>query len=88
MKYFLGLGVARFDTETLLIQRIFISDVLKDCEMFSCKPTKFAFSKGLQLTTDKDDSLKNPDQYRRLIGRLLYINLTRPNINNSIQHLS
>ncbi|KAL0298886.1 UNVERIFIED_CONTAM: Retrovirus-related Pol polyprotein from transposon RE2 [Sesamum radiatum] len=41
---------------------------------------------GLKLTTDSGAQLQNPDMYRRLVGRLLYLGFTRPDISHSVQH--
>ncbi|KAL0313121.1 UNVERIFIED_CONTAM: putative mitochondrial protein [Sesamum radiatum] len=43
---------------------------------------------GLKLSMDSGDLLPTPDQYRRLIDRLLYLGFTRPNISHSVQQLS
>ncbi|XP_074282588.1 uncharacterized protein LOC141607127 [Silene latifolia] len=44
--------------------------------------------RGLKLSTDQGEHIPDPERYRRLIGRLLYLNLTRPDISYSVQHLS
>ncbi|KAL0322067.1 UNVERIFIED_CONTAM: putative mitochondrial protein [Sesamum calycinum] len=43
---------------------------------------------GLKVTTDSIAQLQNPDMYRRLVGRLLYLGFTRPDISHSIQQLN
>ncbi|KAL0317366.1 UNVERIFIED_CONTAM: Retrovirus-related Pol polyprotein from transposon TNT 1-94 [Sesamum angustifolium] len=43
---------------------------------------------GLKVTTDSGAQLQNTDMYRRLVGRLLYLGFTRPDISHSIQQLS
>ena len=88
MKYFLGLEIARSSQATILSQTKYISDVLKDAGMFYCKPASCPLPQGLHLTPDSGEILDEPDMYRRLIGRLLYINLTRPDICYAVQHLS
>ncbi|KAK4395433.1 Retrovirus-related Pol polyprotein from transposon TNT 1-94 [Sesamum angolense] len=48
--------------------------------------TSTPFPPGLKLTTDSGAQLQNPDMYRRLVGRLLYLGFTRPDISHSVQH--
>ncbi|XP_043810935.1 uncharacterized mitochondrial protein AtMg00810-like [Manihot esculenta] len=88
MKYFLGLEVARSSHATIISQTKFICDVLKDVGMLQCKPASSPLPQGLHLTPDSGEPLSEPDMYRRLLGRLLYINLTRPDICYAVQHLS
>lgn len=80
LKYFLGFEVDRSPDDTLLSQT-------KDVGMLHCKPPPFPLPKGLHLSPDFGQALNKPDVYRRLIGRLLYANLTRPDINYVVQHL-
>lgn len=43
---------------------------------------------GLKLSIEVGALLDEPEVYRRLIGILLYLDLTRPNFSYSIQHPS
>ena len=43
---------------------------------------------NLRLSKYEGKPLANPAQFRRLIGRLLYLTLTRPNITYAIHRLS
>ncbi|XP_021624636.2 uncharacterized mitochondrial protein AtMg00810-like [Manihot esculenta] len=88
MKYFLGLEIARSNQATFISQTKYISDVLKDAGMFNCKPASCPLPQGLHLSPDTREPFDTPDMYRRLLGRLLYINLTRPDICYAVQHLS
>ncbi|KAK9670380.1 hypothetical protein RND81_13G197700 [Saponaria officinalis] len=88
MRYFLGLEIARNDTGVLLNQRKYVVDILSDLHMTNCAETMFLLPKGLKLSTDNGQILEEPERYRRLIGRLLYLNLTRLDISYSVQHLS
>ncbi|KAL0315859.1 UNVERIFIED_CONTAM: Retrovirus-related Pol polyprotein from transposon RE2 [Sesamum radiatum] len=47
-----------------------------------------SFSPGLKLTLDRGSLLPSPDRYRRLVGRLLYLGFTRPDISFPVQQLS
>ncbi|XP_071712679.1 secreted RxLR effector protein 161-like [Rutidosis leptorrhynchoides] len=40
------------------------------------------------MSLNKGTPLKSVESYRRLIGRLLYLSMTRPDISYSVQHLS
>lgn len=87
-RYFLGIEIARSEKGTILHQRKFISDILETTGMTNCKPAPFPLSKGLQLSIDTGELLEDPEPYRRLIGKLLYLNLTRPDLSYSIHQLS
>lgn len=44
--------------------------------------------KNVQLCNDKGKPLIDPEKYRKLVGRLLYLNFTRPDISYVVQQLS
>ncbi|KAL0304653.1 UNVERIFIED_CONTAM: Retrovirus-related Pol polyprotein from transposon RE2 [Sesamum angustifolium] len=56
--------------------------------MLNSKATSTPFPPDLKLTIDSGAQLQNPDMYRRLVGRLLYLGCTRPDISHSVQQLS
>ncbi|KAM7470499.1 hypothetical protein LguiA_008682 [Lonicera macranthoides] len=43
--------------------------------------------RGIKLS-DKGEFLKDPDRYRRLIGRLIYLTVSRPDITYAVHVLS
>lgn len=42
----------------------------------------------MKLSTETGTVLPEPDTYRRLVGKLLYLGITRPDLSYSVQHLS
>ncbi|KAL0440754.1 UNVERIFIED_CONTAM: hypothetical protein Sradi_0014300 [Sesamum radiatum] len=85
---FLGLEIARSTSGAYLAQTKYTLDIIKDTGMLNSKATSTPFPPGLKLTTDSGAQLQNPDMYRRLVGRLLYLGFTRPDISHSVQQLS
>ncbi|GJT92002.1 probable carboxylesterase 2 [Tanacetum coccineum] len=51
-------------------------------------PTAFPLPTELKLSLEKGTTLSDPDAYRRLVGILLYLTMTRPYISYAVQHLS
>ena len=88
IRYFLGIEVIRNSCGTLLSQRKYISDIIKDLNLATSKPVSSPLPKGLGLSTDQGEILEDPEVYRRLVGRLLYLNITRPDLSYATQHLS
>ncbi|KAL8143115.1 hypothetical protein V2J09_016147 [Rumex salicifolius] len=48
--------------------------------LVDCKEAKFPLQKQLKLSIDQGELLEDLEIYKRLVDRLLYLNLTRPNI--------
>ncbi|GJV04358.1 hypothetical protein Tco_1337927 [Tanacetum coccineum] len=87
-KYLLGIELCRTSAGTYLNQRKYILDLLSDTGLTAAKPKEFPLPTQLKLSLNKGNPLKDPGSYRRLVGRLLYLTMTRPDISYAVQHLS
>ncbi|KAI3766949.1 hypothetical protein L2E82_17029 [Cichorium intybus] len=88
LKYFLGIEVTRTRDGLVLNQRKYVLDILNDCGLQGCRPCTFPMEQNLKLDKDNEDPKVDASQYRRLVGRLLYLQATRPDIAYSVNVLS
>ena len=88
LKYFLGIEVARSPKGLFLCQHKYTLDILSETGMLGAKPTTFHMEQYHKLSDDSGALFSDPSQYRQLIGRLLYLVITRPEISYSIHILS
>ncbi|KAL0402574.1 UNVERIFIED_CONTAM: Retrovirus-related Pol polyprotein from transposon RE1 [Sesamum latifolium] len=56
--------------------------------MTQSKPASTPLPAGIKFTSEAGHLLPNPKSYRRLIGRILYLGFTRPDISHAVQQLS
>jgi len=82
MHYFLGLEVWQRQGEIFLAQGKYTVDVLKRFGMMDCKSMSTPKITNLRKLHDYDtcSDLVDPTMYRQLIGSLMYMIHTRPDI--------
>ncbi|KAL0364197.1 UNVERIFIED_CONTAM: Retrovirus-related Pol polyprotein from transposon RE2 [Sesamum angustifolium] len=87
-KYFLGLELARSTHGLHVTQHKYLQDILRDASMLDARPTSTPFPSGLHLNNEEGALLHCRDRYRRLVGRLLYLGFTCPDLSFPVQQLS
>ncbi|KAL0423503.1 UNVERIFIED_CONTAM: Retrovirus-related Pol polyprotein from transposon RE2 [Sesamum radiatum] len=87
-KYFLGLEVARSPQGIVVTQTKYIKDIVTDTGLANARDATTPLPPGIKFTGSAGAKLPHPDVYRLLIGRLLYLNFTRPDTSYACQQLS
>jgi len=64
-----------------LNQRKYMLDLLRETDMLDCKHAKTPLNSKLQLTLD-GDSFDQPRLYQKLVGKLIYLTITRPDLSH------
>ncbi|XP_038885965.1 uncharacterized mitochondrial protein AtMg00810-like [Benincasa hispida] len=80
LRYFLGMEVARSKDVISISQWKYTLDLLKETGMTECKP----IDTPIEVNTKPGDSVEgvpvNKERYQHLIGKLISLSHTRPNI--------
>ncbi|GJW41586.1 retrovirus-related pol polyprotein from transposon TNT 1-94, partial [Tanacetum coccineum] len=89
MRVLIALATAKELLRALIsIKESIFLDLLNDAGLTVAKPVASTMPTNLNLSLGKGTLLSNPEVYRRLVGRLLYLTMTRPDISYVVQHLS
>lgn len=97
LKFFLGMEFSRSAKGILMNQRKHALEIISDLRLGGVKPTWTPDEVNMKLTTpeldcitgeSEDEPFADREQYQRLIGKMLYLTMTRPDIAYSVQTLS
>jgi hypothetical protein len=88
MHYLLGLEAWQRSDDTFLRQGKYIVEILQRFEVRDCKSMTTPMTINMKLLSDSSSDLVNPMMYTQLIGSLMYLVNTRPNIYFAVNALS
>ena len=88
LKYFLGIEIARNSSGIHISQRKYASEIVEVTGLLACKPVVTPMEQNTKLLSDSSEQLSNPAFYRKLIGKLIYLTITRPDLNFAVGVLS
>ena len=71
-----------------ICQRKYALELHSDTGHLGCKPATIPMDPNLKLSQDDGDLIEDPTSYRRLIGKLLYLTITRPDLSYSVNRLN
>jgi hypothetical protein len=80
MKYLLGIEVDQSTKGIFVYQKKYAADIIKKFRMEECNPTKTPIPLGTKLSKKYEGPTVDSTLYKSLVGNLLYLTTTRPNI--------
>ena len=80
LTFFLGIQVKQTKQGTFMHQAKYTKDLMKKFNMAELKPVSTPMSSAASLGPDEDGEAVDQREYRSMIGSLLYLTATRPDI--------
>ena len=92
MKYFLGIELCRSEEGLFISQRKYVLDLLKDAGAYGGKTAKMPMEDGYKAPREGEledsKAFHDPKLYRKLVGKLIYLTITRPDICFAVNQVS
>ncbi|RVX19446.1 Retrovirus-related Pol polyprotein from transposon RE2 [Vitis vinifera] len=88
LKYFLGIKIAQSSSGVVLSQRKYALDILEETGILDCKPVDTLMDPNVKLIPGQGEPLGDLERYRRLVGKLNYLTITRPDISFPVSVVS
>jgi hypothetical protein len=80
LSFFLGLQICQSNQGIFISQTKYIREMLKRFGMEDCKPVITSMQTSCELSKDDDSKSTDQRQYRSMIGNLLYVIASRPDV--------
>jgi hypothetical protein len=87
LRYFLGIEISS-TPEGFLSQEKYIQNLLNRVSLTDHRTAETPMELNVHLTTTDGEPLEDHTRYRHIVGSLVYLGVTRPNISCSVHILS
>nr|GEV49774.1 ribonuclease H-like domain-containing protein [Tanacetum cinerariifolium] len=89
LKYFLGIEVLKTKNGLCLNQRKYCLELLHEFGLLACRPVVTPLPENIVLChKETANDLQNVTAYQKLVGKLIYLCMTRPDISYAVNCLS
>ena len=80
LKFFLGIEASRGKQGIYISQHKYTLDIISECGLIGAKPVDTPIEQNHTLAKEEGEFNPEPSKYRRLVGRLVYLAITRPDL--------
>jgi hypothetical protein len=84
LSFFLGPRICQSNQGIFISQTKYIREMLKRFRMEDCKPIITPMQTSCKLSKDDDSKSTNKRKYRSMIGSLLYVTASRPDVMQAV----
>lgn len=85
LRYFLGIEVVKTKKGIWLLQRHYALEILAKYGMMACKPMMSTpLEQNIKLRADCGDEVEDITMYRKMVGSLIYMTITRPDLSYAV----
>jgi hypothetical protein len=86
--YFFGIEIAHSNKGLFLSQRKYVLDLLKETGKLGAKSAGTPMETNIKLGPEYGELLSNIGQYQKLVGKLIYLTVTRLDITFAVSVVS
>ena len=84
LSYFLGLHIKQLEDDIFINQAKYVRDLLKKYGIEGCKKLSTPMATSTKLDSDESDKAVDQKMLRGMIGSLLYLTASKPDIQFSV----
>jgi hypothetical protein len=84
LQFFLGIEVIRMPEGIWLLQQQYVLDMLSKYGMVGCKPISIPLDHNGKLSVDASEVLEDATMYKKIVGSLIDMTITKPDLNYAI----
>jgi len=88
LKYFLRIELTRGLQGLFLCQHKYALEIINECGLLGAEPANFPIEENHKLALANGHPLEDVTRYRRLVGRLICLSITRPKLVYAVHILS